>query len=155
MGYLSERISYLRGLADGMNLSNETSEGRILKEIIEVLDDIAISVEELEDDFIVTSDDLENRCEDIEEFLFGDDDEDYYDEFDYDDEEEIDTITCPACKGNVTFSEDMINDDFTVFTCPSCGEEIELEWFDDDCCSDCAFCDHGFEDDEDEEDDEE
>ena len=37
MGYLSERVSYLRGLADGMKLNEDTNEGRLLKEIIEVL----------------------------------------------------------------------------------------------------------------------
>ncbi|MGI6529123.1 MAG: CD1247 N-terminal domain-containing protein [Clostridia bacterium] len=146
MGYLLERVSYLKGLADGMNISSDTSEGRLLREIIEVLDDIAMTVEELEDDFATTADDLEDRTEFLESVLFDDDeDEDY---FDYDDED-IDTIVCPACKGIITFSEDQVNEDFTVFTCPACGEEIELELYDDDECCMCDICgDYDDEDDE-------
>ncbi len=151
MGYLSERISYLKGLADGMKLNSETNEGRLLKEILEVLDDIAISVEDLEDEVNERTDDLENRCDDLEDFVYDEDDE--YDddledeeedeeEDDDDDEIEIDTLTCPSCKGKVTITEDMINDDFTLFTCPLCGEEIELEWSCDDDCGECGCCGH-------------
>ena len=49
MGFLSERVSYLRGLADGMKLDQNTNEGKLLKEIIELLDDIAVSVEDMEE----------------------------------------------------------------------------------------------------------
>jgi len=144
MGYLSERISYLKGLADGMKLSSETNEGRLLKEILEVLDDLAISVEDLEDEVNERTNDLESRCDDLEDSVYDEDDE-YDDELDCDDDDEeieIDTLTCPACKGKVTITEDMINDDFTLFTCPLCGEEIELEWSGDDDCCECSCCDH-------------
>ncbi len=152
MGYLLERVSYLKGLADGMKISSDTSEGRLLREIIEVLDDIAMTVEELEDDFATTADDLEDRTEFLESVLFDDDDEDE-DYYDYDDDDDIDTIVCPACKGIITFSEDQVNEDFTVFTCPACGEEIELELYDDDECCMCDIC--GDYEEDDEEDDEE
>lgn len=154
MGYLMERVSYLKGLADGLNISSDTSEGRLLKEILEVLDDIALTVEELEDDFATTAEDLEDRTEFLESVYFGDDEDDDYDDYD-DDDEDIDTIVCPACKGIITFSEEQINDDFTVFTCPACGEEIELELYDDEdgCCM-CEFC-GDYDEDEDEEDEDE
>ena len=43
MGYLSERVSYLRGLADGLSLNKESAESRLFDEIIELLDDISSS----------------------------------------------------------------------------------------------------------------
>ena len=39
MGYLSEKVAYLKGLCDGMDISSETKEGKLLGAIIEVLDD--------------------------------------------------------------------------------------------------------------------
>ena len=49
MGYLSERVSYLRGLADGLKIDEDTNEGKLFKLIIDVIDDIAVSVEDVED----------------------------------------------------------------------------------------------------------
>ena len=37
MSALSDKIAYLRGLAAGMKISEETDEGRLLKQIIDVL----------------------------------------------------------------------------------------------------------------------
>ena len=60
MGYLSERVSYLRGLADGLDISDDTKEGKLLKVIIDVLDDVAISVEEVEDEQKALLDDIDD-----------------------------------------------------------------------------------------------
>ena len=60
MGYLSERVSYLRGLADGLNISDDTNEGKLLKVIIDVLDDVAISIEEVEDEQKALLDDIDD-----------------------------------------------------------------------------------------------
>jgi hypothetical protein len=52
MGYLSERVSYLRGLADGLSLNKESAESRLFDEIIELLDDISIlSLTRLEESY--------------------------------------------------------------------------------------------------------
>ena len=46
---LSERAAYLKGLKEGLKLNTETSEGKLLNEIIEMLEDVALSVNDLED----------------------------------------------------------------------------------------------------------
>ena len=98
MGYLSERVSYLRGLADGLNISDDTAEGKLLKVIIDVLDDVAISVEEVEDEQKALADDIadiDERLEDAEDFIYDDCDCDCDDDedcccCDCDDDEDID-----------------------------------------------------------------
>ena len=40
MKYLREKVSYLKGLADGLPLDENTNEGKVLRAIIEVLDDM-------------------------------------------------------------------------------------------------------------------
>ena len=44
-----EKVAYLRGLADGLKLTDTTAEGKVLLNVIEVLDDLALSVTDLED----------------------------------------------------------------------------------------------------------
>jgi len=45
MSELTEKIAYLRGLADGMNLDKETNEGKLISEIIDVLGDMGADVD--------------------------------------------------------------------------------------------------------------
>jgi DNA-directed RNA polymerase subunit delta len=47
MKYLYERVSYLRGLADGLQISEDTKEGKLLIQIVDVLEDFADAVNEL------------------------------------------------------------------------------------------------------------
>ena len=84
---ITEKVAYLKGLAEGMELDTEKKEGKLLAAIIDVLDDIALELadmkndqEELYDGLDAVSDDLE----DVEDVVFGEDDED--DGFDEDDD---------------------------------------------------------------------
>ena len=79
MGYLSERVSYLRGLADGLKIDEDTNEGKLFKLIIDVIDDIAVSVEDVEDtqnEILDSVDDIEERLDEAEDCLYDECDED-------------------------------------------------------------------------------
>lgn len=41
MTSLKERVAYLQGLTQGLNVNSQSSEGKLLLNIIEVLDDVA------------------------------------------------------------------------------------------------------------------
>ena len=46
---ISEKVAYLKGLADGLDLDQETSkEGKLIAKIIDVLEDVGFAVEDLE-----------------------------------------------------------------------------------------------------------
>ena len=46
---ISEKVAYLKGLADGLDLDKEPSkEGKIIAKIIDVLEDVGFAVEDLE-----------------------------------------------------------------------------------------------------------
>ena len=53
MGYLKERAAYIRGLADGMQMGDQTPEQRVLRAMLDLLEEMAATVdknkEELED----------------------------------------------------------------------------------------------------------
>jgi len=49
MKTLSERVSYLRGLADGLELDTSSKQNRLLTVMIDILEDMAYSIEDVQD----------------------------------------------------------------------------------------------------------
>ena len=49
MDYIREQVAYLRGLTEGLGISEETNEGKVLLHIVEILDDISDALEGLAD----------------------------------------------------------------------------------------------------------
>lgn len=129
MRNLKEKVAYLHGLTQGLNVNEHSSEGKILLNIIDVLDSFADEVQnvnlaqlELEDYVESIDEDLTDLEEEVYEEVFDDDD-------DYDDEMYADTfeddmveVACPACHELVTFESAILDDDEDIeVTCPYCG----------------------------------
>ena len=90
---ISEKSAYLKGLMDGLKLSTETDEGKMIAAIVDLLGDLTRKVTDIEDTTIAISDELDEIEEDldaIEDFIMDEDEDDYEDEedFDWDDEDE-------------------------------------------------------------------
>ena len=128
---ITEKVAYLKGLADGLALDPETKEGKILIAIIDVLDDMALELEdkkdlqeELAEGLDVVSEDLE----DVEDIIYDDydedEDEDEEDE-DEDESEECYVTTCPSCEEEIFFDETILEEGEVI--CPNCGEKLEFE----------------------------
>jgi len=137
MEYLYERIAYLRGLAEGMKIDENSDNGKLMVNILDVLSDFADAVNELSDSQTELDDYVEALDEDlsnVEDELFGEDDEDDEDEDDYDYIE----VECPHCKEYVYLDESLLENGETVI-CPNCHEKIEYEL---DCDCDCEHDHH-------------
>ena len=63
---ITEKVSYLKGLAEGLSIDDTTKEGKIIKAIIDVLDDVAFSVADLEDGLAEVCDQVDLIDEDLE-----------------------------------------------------------------------------------------
>ncbi len=90
MDFLYEKVAYLNGLIDGMELDESTKEGKALIVIAEILEDMVAVLEEIEEDQADMEEYVELMDEDlsnVEEELFGDFDieelDDDFDEADY------------------------------------------------------------------------
>ena len=139
MESLNEKVSYLKGLCDGLKISEATDEGKMIKGILEVLDDMAASIEDLMDDQF----ELEELVDEIDEDL-GALEEDFYDEdcgCCDDEDSDFYEIQCPACNEAIFIDDSDLFDDGII--CPNCDEKIELDF------DDCGCC-QGDEEDEDE-----
>ena len=135
---LSEKSAYLKGLMEGMQLSTETDEGKMIAALVDTIGQIASSISDLEENAIAVSDELdeiEETLDAMEDFLLDefdeddeddeDDDEDEDDDYDFDDDEIIYEVECPACGEIINIDEDMLEEG--SIACPSCGEELEFD----------------------------
>jgi DNA-directed RNA polymerase subunit RPC12/RpoP len=144
---VSEKVAYLKGLAEGLSLDTETKEGKLISAIIDTLEDIAFELEDLNENALDIGDELDaisDDLADVEEILFGDmddDDEDDDDEqscgcccddddCDCCDEDYAYEVTCPSCGEDIVIEEsDLENGEIN---CPKCGEKLEFEFDEDD-----------------------
>ena len=136
---ISEKVAYIKGLAEGLELDSNDKNSKVLKAIIELLEDVALTVEDLEDGCAELCEQIDAVDEDLsnlEDYVY-DDEEDYEDE-DFEDDE-VYEVTCPACNDIVYLDEDMLAEG--EIACPNCGTNLE---FDFDC--DCGCCDNEAED---------
>ena len=131
---VTEKVAYLKGLVEGLGIDEATKEGRIIKAIVEVLDDVALTVTDLEDGLSEISeqvDAIDEDLEDIEKDFYGDDE----DEDDEDDEDDYYEVTCPKCGEKVCLDDDILSEG--EISCPKCGEKLELDF---NCDCDCEHC---------------
>ena len=130
---ITEKVAYLKGLAEGMELDTDKKVGKLLAAIIDTLDDIALELEDIKDEQAELADGLDavsDALEDVENVIFDewdDEDEDdgeyYYD--DLDEDEECYATTCPTCEETIYFDESVLEDGEVL--CPNCGERLEFD----------------------------
>ena len=139
----SEKVAYLKGLAEGLGISENSGEGKLLLAMIEVIDSLAADIEDLETNMADMADSIDGLSDDIayvEDLALGDDmdDEDGDDEgcdgnccgcSGCGDDAEFE-VTCPTCGEVMGIYEEDI--DFGSIICTSCGEELEFEFDEDD-----------------------
>ncbi len=136
---LTEKVAYIKGLVDGLGIDDSTKEGKVIRAIVGVLDDIALSVSDLEDSVDLLGEQIDAIDEDVEEIYedyFGDDDDDDLDDDDFDGE--LYEVECPSCGEVICIDEDMLDEG--EIECPSCGEPLEFDldgMLDDECDCGC------------------
>lgn len=126
---ITEKVAYLRGLAEGMKLDSSTNEGKLTLAIIDTLDDIALTVSDLED----TVAELSAQVDEIDDDLGELEDEVYSDGCDDEDEDFDDTlyeVECPSCGDIICLDEEMLDEG--EIDCPNCGEKLEFDFEDGD-----------------------
>lgn len=120
---ISEKVAYLKGLAEGLGIDAETKEGKLFAAIIETLDEMALELEDLADEVYELGDDLDvisDDLQDVEDMIFDDEDED-----DDDGEDDCYATTCPECEEEIFFDEDVLEDGEVL--CPNCGARLEFD----------------------------
>ena len=150
---LSDKVSYIRGLMEGMQFDTDSNEGRLLGKIVDLLGDMADEIEavsEAQDELSEYVDSVDEDLADLEDAIFDDEDDDEDDEddddddFDEDDEEEdfdeddFDDVDdeedegeadiyveclCPQCKAAFYVKETELSPD-ALHVCPRCNAQV-------------------------------
>ncbi len=134
---ICEKIAYIKGLAEGLELDGATKEGKILNAIIDLLGDITEEICDIEegcDELCEQIDAVDEDLASLEEIIYDEDDDcdcDCDDCCDCDDE--VYEIECPACNDVIYLDADMLEEEGMV--CPNCGTDLE---FDFDCDCECG-----------------
>ena len=126
MSKLTDRISYLQGLAEGMKLNPEKDSHRLILGILDVLGDVGESFEALAESHGELSDYVESIDEDLADLeadLYDDDDEEAAEVEDEEPFESTIEYECPHCGKMITIDPDDVDfDEETV--CPECGKDL-------------------------------
>ena len=136
---VKERASYLKGLAEGIELDNSKPEHKLIAALVESIADISEELQVIRRDLAELTEDYEMLDEEVG--LIWDETEDLLnDDCDSDDcghgcccgDDECENLElgCPACGELVPITEDMFSDGH--FACPHCGESLEIDLGEDD-----------------------
>ena len=133
---ISEKVAYLKGLAEGLGLDKDNKQDKLLAAVIDVLDAVALNLEEIEENALDLGDEIDAISDDlaeVESVVYGEFDEDEYDdeccdEDDYEGEccgghhhDEAHSCCCGGDHGD--HSEHV----FYEVTCPACDNTITVD----------------------------
>lgn len=125
---LTEKASYIKGLAEGMDVSPADNTGKLILRLIDVIDDMALTITDLQDQVDSLTEQLDAVDEDLadlEEDFYDDDYDEYDDIGDEDDDDEYFEVECPECHDSIILDEEMVNEG--GIKCPRCGTEIQFD----------------------------
>lgn len=127
---ISEKVAYIKGMFDGMELDTEKSkEAKLISSIIDVLEEVSLSIEDLEEEVEVLNEGLEavsDDLEEVEELVYDEDDDE-----DYDDEDDFFEVSCPNCDEDLVIDSDVLDAGF--IQCPNCQEKFAIDLSDEEC----------------------
>ena len=129
---ITEKIANLKGYLEGVQLDETKAESKIIAKMVDILEDMALEIEEMEEQVDTLNDyaeELDEDLGDVEDYLFGDEDDcDCCDDDDCDCcdccDEEFFEVECPKCGEIICLDEDFDADEVI---CPACNETIPLE----------------------------
>ena len=134
MSKMSEKVAYLKGLAEGLGVTGESREDKLMLAVIDALEAFAQQggeTAERLDELEQYVEEIDSDVSDLEEALFSDDEEDEDDEEDGDDDEDdggedddgLIEYECPHC-GTVIFFDEEAFDMEEEHLCPNCHRPV-------------------------------
>lgn len=142
---VSEKVAYLKGLLEGLDIDPKSKDGKLFSAIVDVLGSLASDVEDIEANAAATADAVNDISEDlrqVEDFIDSFDEDEDDDDFDGDDSDGCgyDCDSCGLCDtdgddedeedgGGDEEAEPLELDDSQMYevTCPACGDVVTVD----------------------------
>lgn len=127
---ISEKVAYLKGLAEGLELDTAKSkEAKLISVMIGILEEVGLSIEDLKESTAALGEEIDaisDDLSDVEEVVFDDED---------DPDEDFFEVECPTCGAEIDIDQDILA--AGVVECPGCGEKFAIDLSDEEerhCC---------------------
>ena len=160
MSSLGEKVSYLKGLAEGKKIDASSDEGKLIVQMIDVLVEVTKQIDELQEAYQELNDYVECIDDDLEELELqyegeGDEDDDFdFDEDDHETDDDEEDFTFVGDQGDEIedHDEDADDDDgedeedtddtamYVGCLCPECGGMFCVDCGDN--CDKLLICPH-------------
>ena len=119
---ISEKVAYLKGLAEGLDLDTQKSkEAKLISVMIGILEEIGLSLEDLEENALALGEEIDvlsDDLADVEEIVFEDEEEEEFDDDWFE-------VECPNCEETLLIDEDALEEG--VVQCPNCGTRYSMD----------------------------
>ena len=139
---ISEKVAYLKGLAEGLDIDTEKSkEGKLISVMIGILEEVGLSIEDLEENTVALGEEIDalsDDLSDVEQLVFEDEDEEDGCGCGCEDGDFFET-DCPSCGETLVIDAGVLDEG--VIQCPSCKQKFALDLDDSDCECGCG-CQH-------------
>ena len=126
---ISEKVAYLKGLAEGLNMDTEKSkEGKLISAMIGILEEIGLSIEDLEENALALGEEIDvlsDDLADVESVVFDEDEDEDDEDFDDDWFE----VECPTCEETLVIDDEALEEGY--IECPNCESRFALDLSDD------------------------
>lgn len=123
---ISEKVAYLKGLAEGLDLDTEKSkEGKLISVMIGILEEVGLSLEDMEENALNLGEEIDALSDDladVESIVYDEDEDD-------EDEEDGFEVECPNCDEPLFIGDDELAEGVVV--CPNCDTRFSLDLSDD------------------------
>ena len=120
---ISEKVAYLKGLAEGLNLDVEKSkEGKLISVMIGILEEVGLSIEDLEENALALGEEIDTISDDladVESVVYGEDE----------DEDDYFEVECPNCEEPIVIDDKALAEE--ELECPNCQTKFSLDLSDD------------------------
>ena len=107
---ISEKVAYLKGLAEGLDLdTSKSKEAKLISVMIGILEEIGMSIEDLEENTVALGEELDavsDDLSDVEKAVFEDEDED--DDCCCDEDDDFFEVDCPNCGETLVIDESVL-----------------------------------------------
>lgn len=134
---LSEKVAYLKGVAEGLKFDpDKSAEGKLISIMMDILEHVALNAEENDDSIQALADQLDDVSDSlalVEDYVYSDE----FTEDDDDDEDDAEEalealeedgffeLECPNCSDTLVVDKSVL--DSGSVTCPGCGQEFDIE----------------------------
>lgn len=132
---ITEKTAYLKGLMEGLSIDKQSNEGKLFTAIIDAMDEMALTVSDMDNELSAVNEELdaiEEAIDEIDDDL-EDMDEDLddlcdmlEDQCDFEDEDDAWDVHDDDLEDEELWNEDG-DEDMYQLVCPTCGERIVFD----------------------------